>query len=752
MSTIPDKYKGEGYGTIYSDAELRQAIANTEMLILMDAYSGGSNVEAPTPVSQQPQDGRVIEDPQTQDIASKENQQSQIEIETAICDGVETVAQRISNGAVIDDRLVVIAQNLVSLLQELQGKTEPSDTQAIAGIVDVSNFPASFNIGNFPTTQQVNVSNFPATQPVSGAIAVSNFPATQPVSGSVNIANFPATQQVSVSNFPATQPVSGSVGINNFPATQTVSGSVSVSNFPATQAITATALPLPNGAATEGTPIIGVTIPSGGSGGTGWLSAIWKLIGDRLPILALVGDALKITGSVSISSSSIEISNDIGNPIPVSATTLPLPVNAAQEHITANSPNATRLTDGTNFYKSTTPADTQPISAASLPLPSGASQEHVTANSPHAARLSDGTTFYKATTPSDTQPISALALPLPSGAATDLVLQAVRDRLPSALVNNRLAVDVGNSSIEISNDAGNPIPVNGSVGVTNFPTSFNIGNFPATQQVSVNNFPATQPVTFSGIVSVSDIITTIQTTGFYQGKKAYYFNLLANRTVFVDNTSLHDICEFLTTAQTFIPVQSTDVLEVVSSSTLDSAVGSGARKVKIIYLDAAGNLTESADISLNGIVPVATGFTASAIYWMEVTEGGTGEVAAGNITLQRTTVGTIFERITAGGNKSLSGRLMVPKGYTGYLDKWSASAVQQAFDVRLRATVTSLNRTLNPKFLFQDRSYLAQGETSPKSLDLLKCPESTRIKISAIPGVNTNPRLDASFSIILIAN
>jgi len=51
-------------------------------------------------------------------------------------------------------------------------------------------------------------------------------------------------------------------------------------------------------------------------------------------------------------------------------------------------------------------AVTQPISAASLPLPAGAAQEHVTAGSPHAVRLTDGTTFYKATTPADTQPVS----------------------------------------------------------------------------------------------------------------------------------------------------------------------------------------------------------------------------------------------------------------------------------------------------------------------------------------------------------
>ncbi len=49
----------------------------------------------------------------------------------------------------------------------------------------------------------------------------------------------------------------------------------------------------------------------------------------------------------------------------------------------------------------------------------------------------------------------------------------IRDRLPAALVGGRLASDVtgtvaiSNSSIEIANDVGNPVPVNGTVAVSN---------------------------------------------------------------------------------------------------------------------------------------------------------------------------------------------------------------------------------------------------------------------------------------------
>lgn len=50
----------------------------------------------------------------------------------------------------------------------------------------------------------------------------------------------------------------------------------------------------------------------------------------------------------------------------------------------------------------------------------------------------------------------------------------IRDRLPSALVGGRLAVDVqslsvtvANAQLEIANDSGNPIPVNGTVAISN---------------------------------------------------------------------------------------------------------------------------------------------------------------------------------------------------------------------------------------------------------------------------------------------
>jgi hypothetical protein len=142
----------------------------------------------------------------------------------------------------------------------------------------------------------VAVSNFPATQPVSGSVEVtnhpteiqiSNLPATQPVSGTVTVAN-PVTS-VAVSNLPATQPVSGSLAVTNFPATQPVSGTVTAN---AGTNLNTSALALEAGnlatVATNtaaGTAITGATIPTGGVGRIGWLSAIWQQISTKLPTL-----------------------------------------------------------------------------------------------------------------------------------------------------------------------------------------------------------------------------------------------------------------------------------------------------------------------------------------------------------------------------------------------------------------------------------------------------------------------------------
>ncbi|QLE47818.1 hypothetical protein FD724_06645 [Nostoc sp. C057] len=123
------------------------------------------------------------------------------------------------------------------------------------------------------------------------------------------------------------------------------------------------------------TPITGATMPTGGIGLFGWLSAIWKLISDRLVTLTLVGNALKVDNSAVTQ--------------PISASSLPLPTNAASQADITNSvginSDVTATTDTGTFslialfkrFLSVTLAKGQAVMASSLPVVIASNQSAV---------------------------------------------------------------------------------------------------------------------------------------------------------------------------------------------------------------------------------------------------------------------------------------------------------------------------------------------------------------------------------------
>ncbi len=95
---------------------------------------------------------------------------------------------------------------------------------------------------------------------------------------------------------------------------------------------------------------------------------------------------------------------------------------------------------------------------------------------------------------------NVVALPLPTGASTAALqtsgnasLTSIDTKLPS-LDGGYVPVTIKNSSIEISNDAGNPVPVSGTF-------------WQATQPVSGTFWQATQPVSFTRLSSGTDSVT-----------------------------------------------------------------------------------------------------------------------------------------------------------------------------------------------------------------------------------------------------
>jgi hypothetical protein len=138
--------------------------------------------------------------------------------------------------------------------------------------------------------------------------------------------------------------------------TVTVSSEVEIKNDAGNPIpISAASLPLPTGAAQDGTDITTPVpaMPAGGVGIRGWLSAIWTKLNATLAVTGTVeigATSLAALEDINVTvSSEVEIKNDSGNPVPVSAASLPLPSGAATEASLA----AQSLVDNAGFTDGT---------------------------------------------------------------------------------------------------------------------------------------------------------------------------------------------------------------------------------------------------------------------------------------------------------------------------------------------------------------------------------------------------------------
>ena len=126
------------------------------------------------------------------------------------------------------------------------------------------------------------------------------------------------------------------------------------------------------------------------------------------------------------------------------------------------------------------------------------------------------------------------------------------------------------------------------------------------------------------------------------------------------------------------PLAST-TLEILSGSANDTAAGTGARKVKVVGLDATWNEVE-VEVTMNGTTPVALGTQFLRVYRMFVSESGSYAAVTtpshlGQITLRTSGAGATWciidtiEGTATGfgiGQTQVAG-YTIPLGYTGYL-------------------------------------------------------------------------------------
>jgi len=249
----------------------------------------------------------------------------------------------------------------------------------------------------------------------------------------------------------------------------------------------------------------------------------------------------------------------------------------------------------------------------------------------------------------------------------------------------------------------------------------------------------------------------VQHHGTLNGVTAKLYHIMGGRSQGWSSTSvIGDLCEYLDTTRATMNTPSSQQLYLVSTSASDTSAGVGARTVRVVYLNDTG-IETVATYTLNGTTPVSIMADATFIQWMEVASVGTSEVAVGNLTISSTngaaTVATTFERIAAGGNRSLSGRYKVPSDCHGHLIHWDVAAIGTTMDTRIRANVFSDDGLISDAYHFLDRVFLASGQNTSGHLEYREIPANGVVKLSAIPGnAPAANKCDGSFSIIVMAN
>lgn len=180
-------------------------------------------------------------------------------------------------------------------------------------------------------------------------------------------------------------------------------------------------------------------------------------------------------------------------------------------------------------------------------------------------------------------------------------------------------------------------------------------------------------------------------------------------------------------------------MRIASTSASDEAAGTGARTIKLSYLD-ANYIQISETITLNGTTPVNTVATnILRIRDMSVKTAGSGDASAGTISLTSTNGSITYSRMASDVNRARHSFFTVPAGKRAFVVAWRTGAavdtgVSPAHDFGwMRFT---LRATCDWEFIRTDRIFqsklqaMIRDGTSGTILGVpIVLPEKTDIKI-----------------------
>ena len=269
-----------------------------------------------------------------------------------------------------------------------------------------------------------------------------------------------------------------------------------------------------------------------------------------------------------------------------------------------------------------------------------------------------------------------------TGAATSTLqsignasLSSIDSKIPT-LVNGRLPVDiqslnvnVSNSQLEISNDVGNPVPVNGTVSITSLPTGSNtIGSIANT----------TFAVTQSGPWAVGNITGTVSLP---TGAATSALQTIGNTSLASIATSTANLPVGLTVTSTRLLVDPSGVTSPISAASLPLPTGAATSANQT-----TGNSSLASIVTNTTGIATAANQTTMQASLSSIVTNTTGAATSALQTTGNTTLSTISTSLT-----SILARLMPVGTDTNYIGTSVADCVKTSSGSLYSITAVNLN-------------------------------------------------------------
>lgn len=195
-----------------------------------------------------------------------------------------------------------------------------------------------------------------------------------------------------------------------------------------------------------------------------------------------------------------------------------------------------------------------------------------------------------------------------------------------------------------------------------------------------------------------------------------------------------------------------ELVTVVSTSTADDEVGTGAQMVVLYGLDVAG-VEISEEVILDGTTPVDSDLLYWRLHRIKCTNVGSGGVNAGVITVrQKVTTANIFAVLPIGYGSSMIAAYTIPAGKTGYFESWFAAFAGKVKSI----SVVRLNKREQGKSfqVLEEQALMADGSsTFPRDY---KTPKNGLVALTDIfvtaDSDTANVGIAGGFDLLLVDN